>query len=40
MVVGSHQTAILLGVDLGLLETDIDYIAKEATRRFIKAYSG
>ncbi len=38
MVVGSHQTALLLGVDPGLTEPDIDHIAQEATQRFIRAY--
>jgi AcrR family transcriptional regulator len=38
MVIGSYQTARLLGVDRGLTAADIDAIAEEAAARFVKAY--
>jgi len=39
MVLGSHQTATLLGVDPGLDEARIDRIAAEAAARFMRAYA-
>lgn len=39
MVLGSFQTAALLGVDVGLDEARIDGIATEAARRFLRAYA-
>ncbi|WP_340646879.1 TetR/AcrR family transcriptional regulator [Phenylobacterium sp.] len=39
MVVGTYQLADLLGVDRGLTERQIDTIATEAARRFLRAYS-
>lgn len=39
MVLGSYQTAALLGVDKALDEAKIDRIATEAARRFLKAYA-
>lgn len=39
MVLGSHQTATLLGVDPGLDEARIDRIATEAAARFMRAYA-
>ncbi|WP_293897596.1 TetR/AcrR family transcriptional regulator [Phenylobacterium sp.] len=39
MVVGSYQTAALLGVERALDEAKIDRIAKEAARRFLRAYA-
>jgi len=40
MVIGSHQTAWLLGVDRGLDEAGMDRIAREAAARFMRAYAG
>jgi len=39
MVLGSHQTATLLGVDPGLDDDRIDQIATEAANRFMRAYA-
>ena len=39
MVLGSYQTATLLGVDPGLDEPRIDGIATEAAARFLRAYA-
>ena len=39
MVVGAHQLAHLLGLVGGLDADEIDRIAREASRRFMKAYS-
>ena len=39
MVVGSYQTAILLGVEIDLDDARIERIATEAARRFIRAYA-
>lgn len=39
MVLGSYQTAALLGVDRGLDEAGIDRIVSEAAMRFLKAYA-
>jgi len=39
MVVGSYQTAILLGVEIDLDDTRIERIATEAARRFLRAYA-
>lgn len=39
MVLGSHQTATLLGVDPGLDEARIDGVATEAASRFMRAYA-
>jgi AcrR family transcriptional regulator len=39
MVVGSNQTAALLGVPVGLEPARIDRIAREAAARFLKAYA-
>ncbi|MFZ3005325.1 MAG: TetR/AcrR family transcriptional regulator [Phenylobacterium sp.] len=39
MVVGTYQLADLLGVDRGLTQVQIDAIAVEAARRFMRAYS-
>jgi hypothetical protein len=39
MVIGTLQTATLLGVDLGYDEARIERIAGEATARFLKAYA-
>lgn len=39
MVAGTYQLAELLGVDRGLTEPQIDHIAGEAARRFLRAYS-
>lgn len=39
MVLGSFQTATLLGVDTGLDEARIDRVAAEAAARFLKAYA-
>ena len=39
MVLGSHQTATLLGVDPQLDEARIDGIATEAAARFLRAYA-
>lgn len=38
MVIGSYQTAALLGVDRGLTPARVDRIATEAATRFLKAY--
>lgn len=38
MVTGSHQTALLLGVDPGLTAERLEHIAQEAARRFMRAY--
>lgn len=38
-VVGTYQMADLLGVDRGLTQVQIDAIAAEAARRFMRAYS-
>lgn len=38
MVMGTYQLAELLGVDRGLTEAQIDHIAAEAARRFLRAY--
>lgn len=39
MVLGSYQTAGLLGVDRGLTAADVDAIASEAAARFMRAYA-
>ena len=39
MVLGSHQTATLLGVDPQLDADRIDHIATEAAIRFMRAYA-
>lgn len=39
MVIGTHQLANLLGVGRDLTAGQIDHIAREAARRFMKAYS-
>ena len=39
MVIGSYQTAALLGVDRGLDAARVDRIATEAAARFIRAYA-
>ncbi|HEY8615370.1 TetR/AcrR family transcriptional regulator [Phenylobacterium sp.] len=39
MVIGSYQTAALLGVERNLDEDRADAIAREAARRFLKAYA-
>ncbi|MCR5878098.1 TetR/AcrR family transcriptional regulator [Phenylobacterium sp. J367] len=39
MVIGSYQTAALLGVDRGLDAAKVDRIATEAAARFLKAYA-
>lgn len=39
MVVGTYQLADLLGVDRGLTQVQIDAIAVEAARRFMRAYA-
>lgn len=39
MVLGSFQTATLLGVETGLDEARIDRIATEAAHRFLRAYA-
>jgi TetR/AcrR family transcriptional regulator, mexJK operon transcriptional repressor len=39
MVMGSYQTALLLGVETPLDATRIERIAHEATARFLKAYA-
>jgi AcrR family transcriptional regulator len=39
MVVGSHQSAALLGMPIDLTETKIDGIAAEAAARFLRAYA-
>ncbi|MES2343742.1 MAG: TetR/AcrR family transcriptional regulator [Pseudomonadota bacterium] len=40
MVAGTYQLSELLGVDRGLTEPQIDHIAAEAARRFLRAYGG
>ena len=39
MVIGSYQTAMLLGVEIDLDEDRIERIAREAAFRFIRAYA-
>ncbi|WP_374469423.1 TetR/AcrR family transcriptional regulator [Phenylobacterium sp.] len=39
MVIGSYQTAALLGVERGLDTAKADLIAREAARRFLRAYA-
>ena len=39
MVIGSYQSAALLGVDRGLDTDKIDRIATEAAARFMRAYA-
>lgn len=39
MVIGTYQTAMLLGVELSLDDARIDRIATEATARFLRAYA-
>ncbi|HYD45161.1 MAG TPA: TetR/AcrR family transcriptional regulator [Phenylobacterium sp.] len=39
MVIGSHQLAVLFGVKTALDDEKIDRIAREAARRFVKAYA-
>jgi TetR/AcrR family transcriptional repressor of mexJK operon len=39
MVIGSYQSAALLGVDRGLTPEKIDRIATEAATRFMRAYA-
>ena len=39
MVIGSHQSAALLGIPVTLTEEKIDRIAVEAATRFLKAYA-
>jgi AcrR family transcriptional regulator len=39
MVIGSYQTAALLGVDRGLDEARVAHIATEAASRFLRAYA-
>jgi AcrR family transcriptional regulator len=39
MVIGSYQTAQLLGVEVTLDEAKVERIATEASRRFIRAYA-
>lgn len=39
MVVGTYQLADLLGVDRGLTDAQIEVIAREAARRFMRAYA-
>ena len=38
MVIGSYQTAALLGVALDLTDPEIDRVAREAAERFMRAY--
>ena len=38
MIIGSHQTSRLLGVDSNLTPTAIERIAREAANRFVRAY--
>ena len=40
MVVGSHQLANLLGARRELNPEEIDRVAREASRRFMRAYAG
>jgi len=39
MVIGSYQTAMLLGIPIGLDDARIDHLAAEAARRFLRAYA-
>ncbi len=39
MVIGSYQSAALLGVDRGLDDAKIEALGQEAARRFLKAYA-
>ena len=39
MVIGSHQSAALLGVQVMLTEAQVDQIAVEAATRFLRAYA-
>lgn len=39
MAIGSHQTAVLFGVLPQLSDAEIDRTAREAARRFVKAYA-
>ena len=39
MVIGSHQSAALLGMPVDMTEAKIDAIAREAAARFLKAYA-
>lgn len=39
MVIGSHQSAALLGMPVDMTEARIDAIAREAAARFLKAYA-
>jgi TetR/AcrR family transcriptional regulator, mexJK operon transcriptional repressor len=39
MVIGSTQTASLLGIDVSLDEAKVERLATEATARFLKAYA-
>jgi hypothetical protein len=39
MVIGSHQSAVLLGVPVLLDRTQIDRLATEAALRFLRAYA-
>ncbi|MCC7266347.1 MAG: TetR/AcrR family transcriptional regulator [Caulobacteraceae bacterium] len=39
MVIGSHQLAVLFGVKTALDDGKIDHIAREAARRFVRAYA-
>jgi TetR/AcrR family transcriptional repressor of mexJK operon len=39
MVIGSFQTAILLGIDVALDEARVERVATEAAARFLKAYA-
>jgi hypothetical protein len=39
MVVGSHQLAALLGARRELNPEQIDRVAREASRRFMRAYA-
>ncbi|HEX5377790.1 MAG TPA: TetR/AcrR family transcriptional regulator [Phenylobacterium sp.] len=38
MVIGSYQTGLMLGVDVGLDAAGVERISAEAARRFMKAY--
>ncbi len=39
MVIGSHQSAALLGMPVDMTEAKIDALAREAAARFLKAYA-
>lgn len=39
MVLGSYQSAALLGIDRGLDDAKVDQLAQEAARRFLRAYA-